>query len=309
MKKIFITGESGVIPKFMQQNAHLYNIEVVNSEDNKWRTYQAFNCRQPEIDFTSSNLEEAIKHYQPEVIIHSGAFVGTDFCQSKQTETAMSNVYGTKNVVDLCNKYGIKLVYFSTTAIFDIKDYSQFNPITEKTRINPQTYYGITKYAGELTVQNECKTDKLIIRPVFGFSEYPHDLHSALTKVIYSSINDTPLTVLLDKKIDKSYTHAENIGNTVLNLISLDIWNDTFNVGKNYKEAMNWHGMFHILKECYDLTISDKIIWKPEEDYLHYHNIDNSKIRSLFKEKNGLLPDLGKVIESVKNSTIKPYWI
>ena len=308
MKKVFVTGESGVIPKYIIKNAAKFDFEIVNNKVNEFQTFQAFECREKEIDFTNTLFEQAIKKYKPEIIIHSGAFVGTDYCQNKQLDCTISNVYGTKNIVDICNKYNIKLVYFSTTAIFDTNDYSVSKPITEKTKINPKTFYGITKYAGELIVKNECKTKNIIIRPVFGFSEFPHDLHSALTKVIYSSVYDLKLEVLLNKKISKSYIHAENIANCVLRILNNQLYGEIFNVGKNYNYAKNWFQMFDII-ESFGLKISDKIDFNEKEDYLHWHNINNDKISDFWYEEREFETDVKNVIESCKNSTIKPYWL
>ena len=82
MKKIFITGESGVIPMAIQKLAKDFDCEIVNNqfEDkydlNALKHYQAFKIRKPEIDFTNKkNLEIAIQCLQPDIIIHSGAYL------------------------------------------------------------------------------------------------------------------------------------------------------------------------------------------------------------------------------------------
>jgi len=309
MKKIFITGEEGTIPSALKKiitNVRENEFELIDYPK-KYKTYKSFEVRDFELDFTSEYFEACIKKDRPDIIIHSGAFVGTDYCQNYQAETARSNVYGTKNIVDICNKYDIKLVYLSTTAIFDINDYSKRTPITEKTNINPQTYYGITKYAAELIVKNECKTDKMIVRPVFGFSEFPHDLHSALTKAIYASVNNKPLTILLDKQIRKSYTHVKNIASAIIALISDERWHEEFNIGKHYKKANNWFELIDII-ESFGVKFGDKIKFIPKLDYLHWHNIDNTKIRDYFNDDT-FEQDIASVIQSVQNTNIKPYWL
>lgn len=308
MKKIFITGEEGVIPKFMTKIINDSDSFCVVEYPMTLKTHNSFAIRNYELDFTSNNFEACIKANKPDIIIHSGAYVGTDFCANATKEACLSNVYGTKNIVDICNKYDIDLVYLSTTAIFDPESYSQAYPITENSRINPKTYYGITKYAGELTVRNECKTKWLVVRPVFGFSEFPHDLHSALTKYIYALYNDVELTILLDKKINKSYTHAKNIAACILNIVKDEKWYSCFNIGKHYLHSRNWYSMFAIF-ESLGLTISNKITFIPDKDYLHWHNIDNSKVREYFTD-NTFVDDVSNVIDSVKeNSNIKPYWL
>ncbi len=342
MKAIFITGESGTIPMAIQRivvDKHL--TAIVNSQlsDNfdydKYKTHQSFKIRKPEIDFLNRELlfkifkEKFDSYNEITHIIHSGAYVGTDFCAANPLDAIRTNIEGTKNIVDICNTFNIKLIYFSTTAIFDPKDYSEDKPITENTKINPQTLYGITKYAGEMIVEKECKALFTIVRPVFGFSDYPDDLHSALTKIIYNIIynlkNNTniKLDVLLNRNINKSYTRVENIADCVLNIIRNDYFLNVFNIGINYKESVDWYYLFEVIKDeilvfqehfenLQNLeNIYSNIVFYHKKDYLHYHNIDDAK---LFKYglsfKNDLRQGIRKTIYScIKNLNIKPYWI
>ena len=344
-KRIFITGESGTIPTAIQWQARYYdqNFEVMNCQlDDKHnlkplKTHQSFSIREPEINFLDRDL--LFKEITPtfwkevDVIIHSGAFVGTDFCQLDPQGTIQTNIEGTKNVVDLCNKYDIDLVYFSTTAIFDPKDYSMNRVMTEQTKIDPQTLYGITKYTGEQIVQKLCKTKKMIIRPVFGFGDYPDDLHSALTKIIYALyynyyVEPTKIDILLDKQITKSYIRVENIAKIVLGLIKYDTWFETFNVGESYHNSLNWFELFKKIKFQYSKFIDDEkflnsisdenksIKFFPNEDYLHYHNMCDVKLRTT-KLSTDMIDDYIDIDEGIfktcksviNNINKKPYWI
>lgn len=340
MKKVFITGESGTIPMAMQRLAKANGLEVINTqfEDNfltNQKTHQSFKVRKPEIDFLNRDFLLNYKDLweQVDLIIHSGAYVGTDFCSSEPEMAIKTNVQGTMNIVDICNKYSISLVYFSTTAIFDPSDYSKLRPMTETTRINPQTLYGITKYTGELIVQRLCKTKSLVVRPVFGFGDYPEDLHSALTKIIYVIYRnlkgkETNLTVLLDKNIEKSYTRVENIAATVLHFINDDI-NDInlINVGEHHNTALNWHYMLELIVAQFckrNLCSQDEvraifmkqITFVPGKDYLHYHNLNNHKLekfgydlvslKDYISLENGISLTLDSVIKNIEQ---EPYWL
>ncbi len=336
MIKIFVTGESGVISTQIDAIANDMGFDVINSQNKKesefelLKTYQAFKVRKPEIDFTNKQmLETAFQINKPDVVIHSGAFVGTDYCADQKDAAIMTNVFGTKNVVDLCNKLRIPIVYFSTTAIFDPKDYSRTNPITEKTKINPQTLYGITKYAGELIVKNESIVPYLIVRPVFGFGDYPNDLHSALTKLCYTIFagKDNKLVILLDKMIGKNYYRVENIAHIVLQLIKAQTWFEEVNVGESFIKRKNWFEIVRTIKEISEKEelLSEKqienvlhanVVFKPELDYLHWHNINNEKMMILTNEYTNASPvwnfyvGLTETIKSViAHKELTPYWI
>jgi len=335
--KILITGESGVIPQQISKLAPLFNCSIINTQLEETpvdflKNYQAFNVRKHELDFTNATILEAVaKINKPDLVIHSGAFVGTDYCDSKKDEAVMTNVFGTKLIVDFCNQLNIPIVYFSTTAIFDPKSYGRFSPINENTKINPRTLYGITKYAGELIVKNECVTPYMIVRPVFGFGDYPDDLHSAITKLMYMLYTDkqydSKLKILLNPTIGKNYFRVENIAYIVLRLIQEEAWGEEINVGENFNERKNWYKMFDLINQASDKVsnvllrdknqlaadISEKITFEPESDYLHWHNIDNSRMRDIIGDEFVLTTfekGLEKTITSIiTNQDKKPYWI
>lgn len=341
-KGIYISGESGVIPlalqKLLQSNKDYY---VVNDQKNDpfsikhLKEHRSFEVREKELDFTDRNLlfsnelEEMWKN--TDIIIHSGAYVGTDYCAVEPHKTIEVNVTGTSNLLEIAKKYNIKFVYFSTTAIFDPNNYASSLQITENTKIRPKTLYGITKYAGEQIIDRLYDKEQImIIRPVFGFSDYPDDLHSALTKFLYvyhnnfinknDSIN---LNILLDPLIGKNYTRVENIAQCVVDLIKNNAWGEKINVGDSYVDRKNWYQMLEIINrisKLNDIFINNlnSITFRKKEDYLHWHNIDNSKLLKLI-EKNHISEidnyisfeqGIEKVLKSLElNGDHKPYWI
>jgi dTDP-4-dehydrorhamnose reductase len=344
MLRVFITGESGTIPMAMQRLAPIFDIQVVNTqlEENNltsFKTHQSFKVRKPEMDFLKRDfLLGADMWNHVNLIIHSGAYVGTDFCSSDPGAAIRTNVEGTQNIVDICNKYNIPLIYLSTTAILNPKDYSRHRPMSELTAISPQTLYGITKYAGELIVQNTCKTRRIIVRPVFGFGDYPEDLHSALTKVIYViyrniSGKKTKLTVLLNKEIPKSYTRVENIATSILKFANsinhANIFHECslINIGEYYEKAKDWYDLLEIITHQFvsrnictlkdvNAIFNNYITFVPEKDYLHYHNLDNSRLKSIGfdfdLQKNYINIDTGisLTLDSImKNGEQEPYWL
>jgi len=345
MKNIFITGESGTIPIQLQILSNSFGFNVVNTqlEDNfltGFKTHQSFKVRKLELDFLKRNflLNFHDLWEKVDLIIHSGAYVGTDFCNSDPTNAIRTNVEGTQNIVDICNKFKIPLIYLSTTAILDPKFYSDTCHMTEMTSINPQTIYGITKYAGELIVKNTCITKNLVLRPVFGFGNYPEDLHSALTKTIYVLYRnlkgkDTKLTILLDNLIPKSYTRVENIATCILNFADIlikdykKLKSNLFNIGENHEKSKDWSQLIDIIGSCFEIRnlctksecndiFNKKITFAPQKDYLHFHNIDDSLLqlqkidfinqKNYISIKQGIALSLNSVIQNLDK---EPYWL
>ena len=65
------------------------------------------------------------------------------------TKSISTNIIGTANIVNACNKFKIKLIYFSTNYVYPgIKgNYSENDPLL------PINNYAISKLGGECSVQ------------------------------------------------------------------------------------------------------------------------------------------------------------
>jgi len=315
--KIFITGESGTITKQIIKQAKHCGWEIMNEKiDSSLKRHNSFKIRDNEVDFCDKELLLSLVHIweQTDIIIHSGAFVGTDYCAVKPEDTIRTNVQGTQNIVDIANMFNIKLIYFSTTAIFDVTKYGREELITESTDKNPKTLYGITKYTGEMIVERTCKTDKTILRPVFGFGDFPDDLHSAMTKLIYNYVNDCDLNILLNRKIEKTYTRVENIAAMTLNTIAYHRWNNDYNIGDKWDNSYDWFEYMEMIEKKFNnkgLTLKNTAQWIEDEDYLQWHQISTVKAErdGIWECPVSLSDGLDLTIKSVLNSNIKPYWI
>ena len=313
----FITGPEGTIAKALKKEIVKRGGQVVNDDiPEQLKTHRSYEVRKAEEDITSRNTLEKLSPYfeKTDVIIHAAASVGTDFCDAKPEETILSNVNGTRNIVEVANRFHIPMIYFSTTAIFDPTDYGISKMITENTRKRPQTLYGITKYTGEMITEQECKFDRTIVRPVFGFSDFPDDLHSALTKMIYHFTNPCDIEILLNKSIHKTYTRVENIAAMTLNIVEKGKWNNDFNIGVRYTDSKDWFEYEELIKTIYRHkgieNINNTIKWLPEKDYLHWHQIETVKIEreGIYEIPVPLEVGVERTIMSVLQSSVKPYW-
>jgi dTDP-4-dehydrorhamnose reductase len=102
---------------------------------------------------------ELISKLNPDLVVHTAALTNVDLCQTNQELANKINVEGTQNIVDACKNTKSKLVYISTSFVFDgtQKEYYE-NDIT-----SPLNYYGITKEKAEKLILNSG-LDYLILR-------------------------------------------------------------------------------------------------------------------------------------------------
>ncbi|MEE0686825.1 MAG: SDR family oxidoreductase [Lachnospiraceae bacterium] len=143
MKKVYITGIAGLLGyaiatklmgKYQVCGVDLVEVEI---ED----------CNIEKFDLTDfEQLENSIRNQKPDILIHTAAAVNVDGCETNRDYANSLNSKLTENISFICKKYGIKLIYISTDAVFDGEKKGLY---TEDDVPNPINYYGLTKLQGE----------------------------------------------------------------------------------------------------------------------------------------------------------------
>ena len=105
------------------------------------RVFKKLNSKKKNIYYPSSNIfditnlkkmERLIKKIKPKFIIHAAAVSRPMDLHEKDIQKSIStNIVGTSNIVNLCQKYRIKLIYFSTNYVYPSKKgyYKENNPL------------------------------------------------------------------------------------------------------------------------------------------------------------------------------------
>lgn len=175
-------------------------------------------------DLSSTDSTKDIIHsFKPHIIIHCASLTNVDFCEVNQALTDLINVSGTQTVVESISNRKTKLVYISSDSVYDggKGDFSENDPI------NPQNYYGLSKYRGELEVLKE--DNSLILRTnIFGWNTQEkysiaewilYELSNkrqikGFSDVFFSSIYTFDLAQILDMGIDNNLTGIFNCGSS-----------------------------------------------------------------------------------------------
>jgi dTDP-4-dehydrorhamnose reductase len=100
-----------------------------------------------DLDITdkAKTITMAEKHL-PDVIINTAAYTRVDDCEDNDVTAYSVNAVGAKNLAIAAKKVGAVLVHISSDYVFDGKKGS---PYIETDCMNPESSYGLTKYAGE----------------------------------------------------------------------------------------------------------------------------------------------------------------
>ena len=144
--KIFITGGSGTIGSKLVESLYRENnvsYTFVN------HPYFAEGCTSFKLDITErKSTIDLITQIKPEITIHTSALTDVDLCETNRKLADEINVEGTRNIVDACKKVNSKIIYISTSNVFNGKK----NIFLEDDSTCPINYYGSTKAIGERIV-------------------------------------------------------------------------------------------------------------------------------------------------------------
>lgn len=117
------------------------------------------------VEFISANilskdhLRYSIEKCEPDVIIHTAAATGVDWCEDNPIEALKINATGVDNIISWWEG---KLIYISTDYVFDGKKWFT-SGYSEKHSVNPISVYGTTKLAGEFIALNGW-SDTTVVR-------------------------------------------------------------------------------------------------------------------------------------------------
>ena len=150
MDKILITGVSG----FLGWNLALR----LRSTFQVYGTYLDHQIQIPSVEtfaFDFANLtqiERLCNAIEPKIIVHTAAITDPDYCELHHNVALAINTFATRELAKAASHRGARLIYTSTDLIFD----GAKGNYTEADSPAPQSYYGKTKYLGELEISNIC---------------------------------------------------------------------------------------------------------------------------------------------------------
>tara|TARA_B100001540_G_scaffold298420_1_gene301930 strand:+ start:57 stop:761 length:705 start_codon:yes stop_codon:yes gene_type:complete len=181
-KKILVTGGEGRFSKVLRRNNKKLNLIFKSKK---------------ELDILNYNsLKKIIKKIRPKIILHTaGLSRPMNIHEENISKSIDLNIVGTCNVVKICKKNNIKLVYFSTGYVYEGTkgNYKEDDPV------KPFNNYGLSKLAGECAVQ--MYKNSLILR--ITMTEKPFAYKRAYTNLKTNFMFHEDLVNYLPKLINK----------------------------------------------------------------------------------------------------------
>ena len=198
-KKIVITGGEGRFAKTLKKSNKILNISYPNKK---------------KLNILSvKSIENYFKKIKPKYVLHAAALSRPMNIHDKKISKSIDlNIIGTANIVKVCEKYNIKLIYFSTNYVYPGTrgNYKEQDPIL------PINNYAWSKLGGECSVK--LYKNSLIIRlsmcekpfiHKYAFSDIKTNMfHDDFVKIIPKILNKKG-TINIGGKIQSIYEFAK----------------------------------------------------------------------------------------------------
>jgi len=180
--KILVTGGDGRFAKILRKKNVLLNLYFTSKKE----------CNILDLN----SLEKIIKKIKPKVIMHCAGLSRPMNIHEKDIIKSIDlNIIGTANVVKMCKKFKIKLIYFSTGYVYE----GTKGNYSEKDPVKPFNNYGLSKLGGECAVQMYKRS--LILR--ITMTEKPFLYVKAYTNLETNYMFHEDLVNILPKIINK----------------------------------------------------------------------------------------------------------
>ena len=179
---ILVTGGNGRFVKILKKENKKLNLKFLDKKD---------------LNILNLNsIEKCFVKFKPKVIFHcAGLSRPMTIHEENISKSIDLNIIGTANMVKVCEKYNVKIIYFSTGYVYEGKkgNYSEKDPV------KPFNNYGLSKLGGETSVL--MYKNSLILRITMMQKPYPYK--KAYTNLISNFIYHEDLVKILPHVITK----------------------------------------------------------------------------------------------------------
>ena len=181
-KKILVTGGNGRFAKVLKEKNKNLNLYFASKKE----------CN----ILRETSIEKIIKKIKPNIVLHTAGLSRPMSIHETDIEKSIDlNIIGTANLVKICKRYNIKIIYFSTSYVYEgvSGNYEESDPV------KPFNNYGISKLGGECSVM--MYKNSLILR--ITMTEKPFMFKNAYSNLIANYMYHEDLVKILPKIINK----------------------------------------------------------------------------------------------------------
>ena len=154
--RVLVTGKGGQLAS---------EFEMLKGDDPSWTLLSV-----EDLDITDqSAVEDYFSNLNFDMIINCAAYTAVDKAEDELELAYAVNEKGLRNLVNVCNKYGSRLIHYSTDYVFNGESSI---PYSENDSTKPKSVYGKSKLAGEELLKNNKAVESIILRTSWVYSNF-----------------------------------------------------------------------------------------------------------------------------------------
>ena len=202
MQRVLITGGNGLLAHSLK--------ELAPSD------FELVLLRHADFDLQNPGLmSRRLAEIQPAFVINTAAYNLVDRCEIERDLSWAVNATAPKELAQLCEQKGIRLVHYGTDYVFDG---AQKSPYLETDTVNPLNHYAAGKFAGEQAVLN-ASPNHLVLRTSWVFGSHPTQTKSFVHTVTRAAREGRALKSTTDQV--SAPTFAPDLAQWSLDLIRI----------------------------------------------------------------------------------------
>jgi dTDP-4-dehydrorhamnose reductase len=217
-----------------------------------------------------------------DIIINCAAHTAVDKAESEPELANQINHLAVQKLARIVKEHRSKLIHISTDYVFSGK---QYRPYLETDEVQPQGVYGKTKLYGEDDIQSILKTNAVIIRTSWIYSEYGNNFVKTILKL--GQQRDT-LNVIFDQV--GTPTYAKDLAKSIMCIIKSQAFNQEYFktdiVNYSNEGVCSW---YDFAKTIFELTNTQcRVLPVETKDYPtparrpHYSVLNKTKIKQTY---------------------------
>lgn len=247
--KVLITGGAGYIgTELVKKFVQMKNIEEIIVYDNLSKgAYNFFLCTcigGDNIRFIQGDILDTRKLRKAlqgvDVVIHAAAKIATPYSDDDPHKYEQINHWGTAELSYAIEESNVqRLIHISSLSVYGASGKNKF--ITETTKLNPRTNYGISKMRGEAFIERLMKKiPTYIIRlgNVYGFNQSMR-FDAVINRFAFDANFVKKLDIHGDGRQERSFIHVDKAANILTQLVEKDVPGGIYNLVDENRSVMD----------------------------------------------------------------------
>ena len=301
--KILVTGGAGfigshIVDLLIENGYEVVIVDNLSTGKEEFINKKAIFYKK---DITDDDLYEIFEKEKPDYVVHQAAQIDVQRSIDDPVFDAKVNVLGTVNLLECCRKSGVKkIVYASSAAVYGNPEYL---PIDEVHKINPISYYGISKHTAEHYFEvysqlYDLKYTILRYANVYGIRQDPKGEGGVISIFIDKMLKGERPIIFGDGNQTRDFVYVKDVAKA--NLLALEKGDsEVVNISTNKATSIN--KLVELMNEIMNTSL-EPIYTEPRKGDIVHSYLDNKKALDVlgWKPEYSLEEGLKETIEYYK---------